>query len=175
MTNNISYHNVTVLQSQNNKLGLHQASMVCCDNGDCGDSTFTIDITGDGNRLNTFPLEFSVFILGFVLIVTGKLKRDLQLLTNVGAIIIFVMGVFTLYPGYAQLNFSTLMGKVVGFGGIGAGFYFMIEQVFSKDRQVETYDQHDDGRVHDLWFWLIWKEVIVSNGIIVSVAYLGTI
>ena len=64
---------------------------------------------------------------------------------------ILVLGVITLWPGYAFINFSTLLGKVVGFSSIGLGFYFMLEDSFSREKQTEYYEAEveEDGRFHD--------------------------
>ncbi len=56
-----------------------------------------------------------------------------------------VSGVLTLFPGYGFINHSTLMGQLLGTIGIGLGFYFMIEDSFSKDEQDEWYTQEEGG------------------------------
>lgn len=157
MTNNVSFHNITVFQDSNNELGIHQASMACCDNGACGTDTFEIEITGDGFEADIFPLEFSILIAGLVLIVVGTTQEKLRLFKHLGAILVMVMGVVTLYPGYANINYSTLQGLALGSGSIGLGFYFLIEDSFSRDEQQEGFAQPnqkenkdlEDGRFHD--------------------------
>lgn len=155
MTNNVSYHNVTVLKSQNNELGIHPAKMYCCDTGgQCGADTFEIEITGDGFSKNNFPLQFSVLIFGIILIVVGHLKEELNIFNSVGSIVVLIMGILTLYPGYADVNYSTLMGQMIGVTSIGMGGYFLIAKSFSRGEQSDHYDQKyneydlDDGRFH---------------------------
>ncbi len=156
MTNNVSFHNITVNQFQNDQLGIHQASMVCCDGGACGTDTFEIEITGDGFQADVFPLEFSILIAGLVLIVVGTTQEKLRFFKHMGGILVMIMGVVTLYPGYANLNYSTLQGLALGSGSIGLGFYFLIEDSFSRDVQEQSYGQpnqeqnqeFDDGRFH---------------------------
>lgn len=152
MTNQLSFHNLTLTNFNISQLGIMPTTMICNDPG--GDikgnavDTFEIEVTGDGFKPNVFPIEFSIFILGIVLVFVGKFKEDLSLFTTFGGIILMVMGVVTLYPGYSGLNYSTLQGQLIGVGGIGVGFFFMIERFFSRDKQVEYFDQDDDGRFH---------------------------
>lgn len=157
MTNKDSFHNITISQSQNNQLGVHTASATCCDSGFCGEDTFTIEITGDGFKFNAFPIQFSVFIVGLIMIVVGKFREDLSFFASLGGMMLMGIGVVTLYPGYAGLNSHNLTGQIIGFSAIGGGFYFMIERFFSRDEQQERFGQPqrseqnlNDGRVHDL-------------------------
>ena len=153
MTNQNSFHNVTLTNFNISQLGIMPTIVVCDDPGGAvnasGKDTFEIEVTGDGFKPNVFPIEFSIFILGFILIATGKFKEDLGFFVTFGGMILMVIGVVTLYPGYSGLNYSTLQGQVVGIGGAGVGFYFMIERFFSRDKQVDHFDQEDDGRFHD--------------------------
>jgi len=151
MTNNVSFHNYTLFASQINRLGDHIAQMSCIDSaGDIvgnGFQTFTLKVTGDGFQKDKFPLEFVILGFGILLIIVGKMKEDLSLFQHVGAIIIMVFGVITLYPGYGNINYSNLTGQSLGFGTIGLGFWFMIERFFARDEQMEYYDsQPEEGR-----------------------------
>lgn len=153
MTNQGSFHNITILRGEVDRLGVHQAIMSCTDTaGDIagnGEDTFTIEITGDGQSFNVFPTELIVFVIGLGLIGVGKVMDKLKVFKFIGAITVFIVGVTTIYPGYSFLNYSTLIGKGISLIGIGAGFFFLIEDAFSFDRQVEYYDQQDDGRFHE--------------------------
>lgn len=155
-TNQISFYNFTLQKSDNKKFGVHQAIMVCCDpNGDikgCGKDTFTIEVTGDGQSFNVFPYQFIILIGGILLIISGKWKEELRLFKHLGSIIVLIIGVVTLYPGYGFLNYSNLIGQVVGFSAIGFGFYFLVEDSFSRKKQAEwvqqDWEEVDDGRFH---------------------------
>ncbi len=161
LTNQVNFHNITITQSQNSKFGTWWGTQVCFDpSGDIigsGPDTFPVEISGDGMGFRAFPFELSIFVLGLILIVTGKLKEELRMMKHVGSFIVMIMGVLTLYPGFSFVNFSTLIGKVIGFGGIGMGFYFLIEDSFSRSKQDEYYapptpqqeeEGEEDGRFH---------------------------
>lgn len=145
MNNQISFHNASIVAADNNELGIHPAYMTCIDSPLNGEDTFEIEITGNGFPSQQFPREFVIIILAFILIGVGATVDKLKLLKYLGSLITMVMGVITLYPGYANINFSTLFGKVLGFSLIGVGFYFLIEDSFSRERQVEGFDQDDPG------------------------------
>lgn len=148
MQNKGTYHNITVLAPSNNQLGIHPVSMVCDDNNLLGDDTFEIEITGDGFSFRTFPLQFVgiIFAVGFIIV--GAAKDELRMFKRVGGLLAMVMGVLTLYPGFANVNYSNLMGMGIGFSTIGLGFFFLVQDSFSFERQVETFQQDDDGRFH---------------------------
>ena len=141
MTLGSSFANITVLEGQANKLGFYKATQICCDSGFCGKDTFDSGITGDGNPYQVFPTQFVVIIFGFALIFFGLLRDSVKMLKTIGSLIIFVMGVLTLYPGYSFINYSNLLGMALGFTFIGGGFYFMIHDAFSRDKQTEYYSQ----------------------------------
>lgn len=153
MTNQNSFHNVTISPSQNDQLGVYAASMYCLDESKSGQDTFQIQITGDGFEFNVFPTELSVLILGFILIFVGVIKDRLRLFKHIGSLIVMVMGVATLFPGWANFNYSNIQGLALGSASIGLGFYFLISDSFSRDDQEETYQSKnrevDDGRFHD--------------------------
>ena len=154
MTNQNSFHNLTLTNFNISQLGIMSASMVCDDpNGQLIGSnfdTFEIDVTGDGFKSLPFPLEFSIIALAFILIGVSYTTDRLRLFRVIGGIMAMAMGVVTLYPGYANLNYSTLQGLIVGLTTIGLGFFFTISDAFSFDKQVDHFDQEDDGRFHDI-------------------------
>ncbi len=149
MTNSVSYFNVTVLIGQNFQMGIHPAISVCCDGVDCDYDFFDIEITADGKPSKTLPTQFIMIILGFALVGVGFIKERLRLFKSVGAIILLIMGVITLYPGFSFINWSTLMGKVLGFSCIALGFYFMVESSFSRRKQGDSYDQEEEEDLDD--------------------------
>lgn len=152
MTNQVSYHNYTITQTDNDQLGDHPVSMVCCDpanNLGCAADTFRVKVTGDGFSFDVFPTQLSILIVALLLIVVGSFSEKLTLLKTTGSIMTMVIGAITLYPGYSNLNYSTLPGQAIGVASIGIGFFFLIQDSFSFDKQVDHYDQDDDGRFHD--------------------------
>ena len=54
------------------------------------------------------------------------------------------MGVITIYPGYSFINHTTLLGKALGFILVGLGFYFLIEDSFSRNKQEDSFDAEND-------------------------------
>jgi hypothetical protein len=112
------------------------------------DGTYTVasydfEVNATGYNLGVFPIQFIFIILGFFLIATGKFNKTLNLFKTMGAIILMIMGVLTLFPGYAGIDHTTLLGLGVGFILIGSGFYFMVEGVFENDHR-EDYLIGDD-------------------------------
>ena len=123
--------------------------MVCDDSGLLGDDTFEVQVTANGFSGFAFPTELSFLVIGFVLIGSSYLNDRLRLFRIGGGILVMIMGVVTLYPGYANFNYSNLQGLTIGVSSIGIGFFFLISDAFSFDKQVDHFDQADDGRFHD--------------------------
>ncbi len=145
MTNQGSIHNITVQQVSNNRLGVYPVITSCTDGAVSGEDTFNIEITGDGKPSQTFPTQFFAIILSFVLIGIGFLSDRLRIMKHAGGMLLMIMGVVTLYPGYSFINYSTLMGKGMGFSFIGMGFYFLVEDSFSRDKQDEHFELGEGG------------------------------
>lgn len=145
-SNQGSFRNVTLLASQLNQLGVLSSSfMYCCDGGLCGASTFDIEITADGEQSRTFPTQFVFVIFSFLMIWFGTINERFRISKYSGSIFLIVIGVITLYPGYSFINYSTLMGQSLGFIFIGLGFYFWIEDNFSRKEQAQYFTQdHKD-------------------------------
>jgi hypothetical protein len=141
MTNDVSYRNITITQAQNRELGILKAIHSCNNGTDAGLETFDIFITADGREFKDFPNQFFIILLGVGFVVLGSLVDKLRLFKYLGGVLFMVMGVLTLYPGFNFINWSTLMGKAFGFILIGMGFYFLIEDSFSRSKQAEHPDQ----------------------------------
>ena len=93
------------------------------------------------------PNELIVLGAGYVLLFVGISIDKLRLVKYMGAILLMTMGVYTLFPGYAGINHEGLVGLSLGTISIALGFFYLLEDSFSFDKQVETFDQHDDGRL----------------------------
>ncbi len=146
--------NVTLSQENVSELGVYKAYSCCTDGGLSGCDTFEVEVTGDGFNSQQFPREFFFFVIAFGLMVAGVFSDKLRIFKHVGAMFLMIMGVVTLYPGFANINYTTLIGKGIGFGAIGLGAYFFIEGSISRDEQEERFSQKqnipDDGRFfHD--------------------------
>ena len=101
-------------------------------------------VTANGKPFETFPNQFAVIALAFILIMFGLLNERYTLLKHMGSIILMVMGTLTLYPGYNFINHTTLFGLVLGSTLVGMGFWFLIEDAFSRTSQEERFHQ-DQG------------------------------
>ena len=139
-----SYRNVTINQTENNQLGFIKAIEVCNNGTWAGDETFNIVVTADGKKCQNFPIHFVVIIIGLVLMGTGAMIEKLKMFKSMGSMVIIIMGVITLFPGYSFINWTTLMGKAIGFGLLGMGFYFLINDAFSRNEQAENFEQKDN-------------------------------
>ena len=139
-----AYHNLTLLANQTSKLGKYQVVGFCKDGSVAEDVNFPYFITADGFQPSNFPFQFSIIALGFILICIGLMDSKLRLLKHSGSILIIVMGVLTLFPGYSFINWTTLTGKALGFIFIGLGFYFLIEDSFSRDEQEGKFGQEEE-------------------------------
>ena len=139
MTNNVSFRNITILQSDNNQLGIIEAIESCNNVTRAGQKTFDVVITADGKSFQAFPNEFFIIILALVMVGAGFVTERLRMFKHLGAILLMISGVITLYPGYNFINYSTLLGQSLGAILIGLGFYFLIEDSFSRDKQEEGY------------------------------------
>lgn len=143
MTNQVSFRNITILQPNNKQLGIIKGIESCNNVTLAGLNTFDVIITANGKKFQAFPNEFFIIILGLVMIGAGFVTERLRLFKHLGGILLMISGVITLFPGYNFINYSTLLGKSLGAILIGLGFYFLIEDSFSRDKQEEAYG---DGR-----------------------------
>ncbi len=148
MTNQFSFYNVSLDKSVVNTLGIYSASSTCRDNTVDGGDTFEFEVTADGRERDVFPIQFAIMIFGVFMGCAGIFAPRLRLMKYLSGILLMVMGVVTIYPGYGYLNYSTLPGYAVGLTAVGLGFYFMIEDSLSFDTQTDHYNQFDDGRFH---------------------------
>lgn len=144
MTDSVSYRNITITQAENNQLGNIKAIQSCNNGTVAGFDSFDISITADGKPFQNIPLQFIIILLGFTLIGVGFLTDRLEMFKNIGSMILMVMGVITIFPGYSFINYTTLLGKVLGFTIVAVGFYFLVEGSFSRERQEDSYYQ-DQG------------------------------
>ena len=76
----------------------------------------------------------------------GFVTERLRLFKHMGAILLVIMGIITLFPGYNFINHTTLFGLALGTILVGIGFYFLIEDSFSRERQGDIFNQEQgDG------------------------------
>lgn len=95
------------------------------------------------------PTELFILGAGYVLLFAGLAIERARMMKFMAAMLIFAMGIYTLFPGYGGINHSNLVGLSLGTISIGLGFWFLVEDAMSHDRQVESFDQFDDGRFHE--------------------------
>lgn len=140
MTNQGSFRNITIPQTDNDQLGFVTGIESCSNVTNAGPDTFTIQITGDGNEFLKFPHQFTFIIFALVMVMIGMITDRLRMFKHLGSMFLMVMGVLTLFPGYSFINYSNLLGLSLGSILIGLGFYFLIEDSFSRDKQEDSYD-----------------------------------
>ena len=128
------------------RLGQYSSLVDCNDGGFGGFVSFPLDVTADGFLEKDFPKEFSVILFGLLLIIFGLSKERYRMLKHIGGILWIIMGVITLYPGYGFINWTTLLGKVLGFILIGGGFYVWLEDSFSRDEQDAYFEQGEEKK-----------------------------
>ncbi len=143
-TNRIDFE-LEILAGNFTELGQYSVLFYCEDSGGGnpigGFLEHPFDVTADGKDGQTFPTQFVIIILGLAFIIIGALEERLKLFQIIGSMVIIIMGILTLYPGYSFINWTTLFGKTLGFGLIGLGCYFLIEHSFSRDEQAPYFEQ----------------------------------
>jgi hypothetical protein len=135
-----SYRNISIPSVENNQLGFMRAIQSCNNGSNAGFDAFDVAITADGRKFQVFPTQFVIIILGFLLVGAGFITDRMRLLKIAGSMLLMVMGVLTIYPGYSFMNYSNLMGWGLGVIIIGIGAYFLLEGSFSRDNQDEHFD-----------------------------------
>ncbi len=135
-------HNVTGNNFTRN--GEYSFLVVCNSTSFGGFLSKGITVTQDGKETIPFPKEFSVIFLGFILIMFGLFKERFRLLKHMGSLLLMVMGILTLFPGYNNISHTSLLGLTLGSLLIGIGFYFLVEDSFSRTRQEGKFNQ-DQG------------------------------
>ncbi|KKN65959.1 hypothetical protein LCGC14_0476620 [marine sediment metagenome] len=140
-SDNLAFYNLTLNSSLTTELGEYRVGGFCKDGSVTQVVDFTFDITADGRAFQAFPNQFVFIALAFILIIFGLSNDRLNLLKHMGSIILMVMGVLTLFPGYNFINHSNLFGLSLGTVLIGIGFYFLIEDSFSREKQEERFNQ----------------------------------
>ncbi len=144
MTFQPTFFNISILAANNTQLGFGEAINGCNNVTKAGIEVFTIEFTADGKPFQQFPIQFVIIILGLLLIATGSMVEKLKLFKSIGSMGMMTMGVLTLFPGYSFINWTTLMGKVIGFSLIGIGSYFLINDSFSRNKQEEYFTQEGE-------------------------------
>ncbi len=144
IASNLAFHNFTLPASNTSDLGQYRVGGFCIDGSVTSLIDFNFDVTADGNPFEAFPNQFALIFFGFLLIAFGILNERYTLMKSMGSLILMVMGVLTLFPGYNFINHTTLFGLVLGSTLFAIGFWFFIEDSFSRTTQEERFDQ-DQG------------------------------
>lgn len=146
---NLAFHNFTLNSTQASSLGEYSVGGFCKDGSVTQVIDFNFDVTADGKEFQAFPNQFAVILLAFLLITFGLLNQRYTLLKQMGSLILMVMGVLTLFPGYNFINHTTLFGLALGSSLIGIGFWFLIEDAFSRTKQRERFGQDQGDEEED--------------------------
>ncbi len=143
-TANLAEYNFTLSSNQTSQLGEYTVGGFCLDGSVTNVIDFSFDVTADGKPFEAFPNQFAVIALAFILIIFGLFNDRYTLMKSMGSIILMVMGTLTLFPGYNFINHTTLFGLALGSSLIAIGFWFLIEDSFSRTEQEQRYHQ-DQG------------------------------
>ena len=135
-------YNVTATNFTRN--GEYEGLIHCNTSTIGGFVSFGFEVTQDGFEDVSFPKQFSVIAFGLILIMFGILNVRYTLLKHMGSLVLMVMGILTLYPGYNNISHTSLFGLALGSALIAIGFWFLIEDSFSRAEQEETFEQ-DQG------------------------------
>lgn len=101
MTNQETFHNITLTKSQTSTVGLYDGIMSCTDGGVSGEDTFDILITPSGtndNSLSNLLLLGFGFLFSLGIIIFGFNREDPWLIIF-GCFVLFVFGLYTLLNG----------------------------------------------------------------------------
>jgi hypothetical protein len=127
MTNQGSYHNLTLTGADTKIAGWYQGMITCEDHGDYGSDSFYYRVTptGDENNTNTFIIIGVVFAL---IIAFGYLIRD-EYVVFIGGIAALIAGIYGEIYGFGstQTDFTRMLSLVI----IGLGIIFTIQPAYS--------------------------------------------
>lgn len=132
------------------EVGEYSLLIWCNSTTEGGFFEYTFDVTADGQRFQTFPNQFFLIILALGFIFLSFSSSRLTLFKYLGALLAMVMGVITIYPGYNFINHSTLMGLGLGIMLIALGFYYLVEEAFSREKQSKKYDQYHKEELNEV-------------------------
>ncbi|HEC39524.1 hypothetical protein LCGC14_0538230 [marine sediment metagenome] len=138
-----------VLGNNFTRNGEYSYLVVCNTSNIGGFLSREIQVTQDGLITIPFPQQFSIIALGFILIMFGLFQERYNLLKHLGGIILMVMGVLTLYPGYNNISHTTLFGLGLGSILVGIGFWALIEDSFSRTDQEQKFNQDQGSEEED--------------------------
>lgn len=131
MTYNETFFNVTL---PTNKLGDYN-SIIFSPTSANTTTEFIYRVSETGFDLDQFPIPLFLLILGFALIGIGYISMNLRIFKTIGSVILMVVGTYTIYPGYAGINFDNVLGVLIAIISIGGGFYFLVEGILGGDRK----------------------------------------
>lgn len=84
------------------------------------------EVTPYGFENSDIPLEFYIIFFGLLMIILSNFNKKLGILEQIGGVIFMIMGVITIYPGYNFINYTNLLGMLLGTVLIASGAYFFI-------------------------------------------------
>ena len=126
------------------RLGAYSYVVQCNTTNLGGFASVGIEVTADGFESKTFPTQFFIILFAFLLIVVGLLKERWRMFKYLGSLLAMVMAILTFYPGYSFINWTTLEGKALGSILFALGFYFLIEDSFSREKQADSFESGEE-------------------------------
>ena len=133
---------LTVKGNNFTRLGEYAYLVDCSSTEGLGGSVSVgFEVTADSKERDTFPVEFSIIFFAFLMIAFGITEERRKLFKYAGAIMFMVMGVKVAWEGFGFINYTTLTGQLLSTVLIALGFYFLIEDSFSRDDQDQHFTQ----------------------------------
>lgn len=123
------------------QFGWYNGNMRCTENGMSGDRQFEFEITADGNPSQDYPIILVIMVLGALILTFGLTFGNIFLLKYVGATLLTITGLLTIYPGYNYINSTNLLGLAIGTVSIGLGIFFFFYDSIEGGMNSEQEDE----------------------------------
>ena len=115
MTNQVSYHNVTLAKSQTVSLGTYKADMICGDGGLFGSDTFFYQITPSGDK-DILGLTIILILLIYIITFFGFFGKH-EWISVLGSLGMIILGLYTMVSGVdIYRNFMTDAFSIITIG-----------------------------------------------------------
>lgn len=127
MTYNPSYFNYTLPPLD---FKPHKIAVTCVYGGQAGTTVYWFDVTADGQKYTPFPVVYFIIIVGLAsLFLQYEARGKSKIFLIIGGVLFIVGGIMSLYTGFNYVDYSTLLGKGLGFSLIGLGGYLIVSNV----------------------------------------------
>jgi len=135
MTNQDTFHNITIEGTKTCKIGDYRGSIVCCDGANCNNADVILRITPSGEDRGTAISLILIFAAIIVILLAFVLKNEY--VGFVGGILFIVAGVHIVI--YGMLNLSDVYTRTIGITSICLGVIFFIYAAYEGVVNKEEY------------------------------------